>query len=299
MPKKIQSSDKRALTDFERNKLETDVKKCDLASLTTHLQKAKDALDNESVLELLRLAIRQQTRPLGMGESEDPVAQIVEHILQLQDTAGERYLNAEDLALPATKYGDANSNIITSCVSRGNPAVVAVLLRFGADAQIPFNNGYTIAMLAAMRGNTEVLRVIVNYLNIDGINAVSTNRKTTALMEACGSDNKVGAEECVALLLQKGADVNHKNKDGQTALDIAKANNNGAAVRLIQDAVSGDALEKGTRKRASSSFDFAAKNESRRRSVFDRLTRKKEVQAEGLGDSDPEAPTTKRHSRKR
>jgi ankyrin repeat protein len=82
--------------------------------------------------------------------------------------------------------------------------------------------------LAALEGHQDVVKLLVSDkgVNLDASNFGSW----TALMYACQNNQK----EIVDILIKNGADVERKNKDGKSAIDIAQAAGNQEIVKLIQ-----------------------------------------------------------------
>jgi ankyrin repeat protein len=61
------------------------------------------------------------------------------------------------------------------------------------------------------------------------VDALDKNNNT-ALHYAAG----YGREDCVELLLKNGAAVTLRNLDGKTPIDVAKLNNQAAALKLLE-----------------------------------------------------------------
>jgi uncharacterized protein len=99
--------------------------------------------------------------------------------------------------------------------SRGDAALLEVLLDNGADANEPLPLGRRPLMLAARSGVVEAARVLLDH-GAD-VNAKETQRGTTALMQAADQ----GHADVAALLIEHGADVAARSapirRDGRTA----------------------------------------------------------------------------------
>jgi ankyrin repeat protein len=119
---------------------------------------------------------------------------------------------------------------IEDFIRGGNPAVVTLLLKAGADAGARDNEGFTALMYAAMYNKDPgVFSALINA-GAD-VNARSDYGRT-ALMHAVASKN-VGA---VSALVASGADVNVKDNDGETVLNLARENGNAEVVSILEKA---------------------------------------------------------------
>ena len=97
---------------------------------------------------------------------------------------------------------------------RGNSEVAKVLLNGGANLNAVSNDGWTALMFAAWEGHAEVAELLLS--SGANLNAVS-NDGWTALIRAA----QRGHAEVVKMLLSAGADVNAKDEKGWTALYTA------------------------------------------------------------------------------
>ena len=102
--------------------------------------------------------------------------------------------------------------------SRGDLAVATRLLEAGAAPGFADDNGYTPLHFAAQERHAAMVSLLlVHHANPSAADVHGNNPLWTALMHARGQ------QECVALLLQAGADRHHKNKAGRSAYDMAVA----------------------------------------------------------------------------
>lgn len=95
---------------------------------------------------------------------------------------------------------------------RGQTEVVRWLLDHGAQLN---HLGWTPLMYAAINNRLDIARILIGR-GAD-VNAVAENGTTPLMMAA-----REGHQQMVHLLLEHGADVNHKTKFGYSALELAR-----------------------------------------------------------------------------
>jgi ankyrin repeat protein len=115
------------------------------------------------------------------------------------------------------KYGDDALSLASSC---GRTEIVKLLLDAGADINRDLN-GYSAIKCAAYNNHAETVGLLLDRGATDGGGAL--------LMAS-----QRGHAETVRLLLNRGIDVNTKNTQGKTALELARENGKTAVVDLIQ-----------------------------------------------------------------
>lgn len=113
-----------------------------------------------------------------------------------------------------------------------NWQAIFCLLNNGADANIPDPNNTTILLWAAEQNNLEAVKVLVKKTS--NINTVDSIAGMTPLMWA--SYNEHDNPQIVQVLLDNGALVNIKAKNGSTALSWAMKKGNTATVALLKQA---------------------------------------------------------------
>lgn len=121
---------------------------------------------------------------------------------------------------------NAQGNDFINAVDKGDVAQVKAQLAAGADVNARNANGLTALQVAALHGNLDVVRILIDS-NAD-VNA-KTSTGVTAIMAASVSGN----EELVKMLLAAKADVNAKRDDGITALRIASQNGELGVVKIL------------------------------------------------------------------
>lgn len=111
----------------------------------------------------------------------------------------------------------------------GQLEVVRYLISAGADVNATSNalGLGTPLIYAASSDRTQVMQYLID--NGARVDARTPARQETALMWAAGR----GHVEAANLLIESGADTGLKNKDGQTALDIARETNREPVIELL------------------------------------------------------------------
>jgi ankyrin repeat protein len=148
---------------------------------------------------------------------------------------------------------------LASAVYEGAGKVVTILLKHGVDLEKKIDGGsYTALQIAAMYGQTEIVSELIehganrDYISPSGHTAVSTafaNRKfdTAKVLIKAGANIRLTAfsssflvraaesddAECVALLIQKGANVNQPDHTGVTPLMAAARSNSKHVLALV------------------------------------------------------------------
>ena len=110
-------------------------------------------------------------------------------------------------------------------IRNGHTAKVSALLKSGADPNQRHEMGATALMYAAAFSTEECVRILLDAGA--EVNGSSGNNGATALIWGTGDSAKV------RLLLERGAAVNAKTKDGTTALVTAVRHGNTDSVRLL------------------------------------------------------------------
>lgn len=146
----------------------------------------------------------------------------------------EKGMTALIMAVHPSHWMDIHSSCtLADDLNYDNIQFVKLLLSAGADAST--ENGKAALIMAAREGHAEVVRVLLdagadpNAANSDKTPVrMAVSGKTTLMMAA-----EAGHAEVVRVLLSAGADPNAVDKEWNTALDIAKANNHSEIVRIL------------------------------------------------------------------
>ncbi|XP_006862130.1 PREDICTED: ankyrin repeat and SOCS box protein 14 isoform X3 [Chrysochloris asiatica] len=130
-----------------------------------------------------------------------------------------------------------SSSILVEAASGGNPDSVALLLEYGADANIPKNSGHLPIHVAADRGHLLALKTLVPVTDFASIKQSGISPIHCA---AAGAH-----PECLELLIQAGFDVNfmldqrickHYDDQRKSALYFAVSNGDLSSVKLLLSA---------------------------------------------------------------
>jgi ankyrin repeat protein len=110
--------------------------------------------------------------------------------------------------------------------------VDALLRNANPDVNARSASGATPSLLAAAKGFHDCLNALLYFGNADA--TIACNQQTTALHHACRA--KTGSEQCVRMLLSRGASVNAVDARGCTPAHLAANNSNVACLQLLVDA---------------------------------------------------------------
>jgi len=170
------------------------------APLAKHLESVVELLESKRGLDW-ELELRQAQPPLVSAAGRDDLPE-VRRLLE-----GGTPVTASDSILGTTA--------LLAAAGHGYVEVVRLLLSHGADVNAR-SGGWTPLPLALSRGVApEVARLLVAHGA--NVNAREPDLQRTALMMAAAA----GELELVRAMLEKGADVNARDSEGKTALDVA------------------------------------------------------------------------------
>ncbi len=117
-------------------------------------------------------------------------------------------------------------NKLLSAIKDNDYDAVAQLLKQDVDVCVRDEYGHTLLMIAAINGNTEIVRLLIE----DGAGVDQEDeRSRTALIYAVLKNQR----EAVELLIEEGADVDHIDFEGLTALSHAMQQGNHEMANLL------------------------------------------------------------------
>ncbi len=120
---------------------------------------------------------------------------------------------------------------------RADPALVAMLLRWGVDIDARNTKQNTALMIAARSGAAELVEILLRHgAEID----LRGHGRCTALMAAAAA----GQRYVVARLLRAGADTDLRDRDGENALALARAHGHETIVALLESRDTGGFLSR-------------------------------------------------------
>jgi len=132
----------------------------------------------------------------------------------------------------------------------GNTEMAALLLERGADITVKNNDGQTAAMVAEQNKKQELAAMLSKVSDMPGsvdVNALARStvlsermnpylsdlQKGTNINDLLGRAVREGHSDVVAALIDKGANIEGKNKDGNTALLVATQEGKTDVVKLL------------------------------------------------------------------
>lgn len=128
---------------------------------------------------------------------------------------------------------------LLNAVSTGDPQLVRMLLRHGANPSLGSNDQQTPLIIAAHHGYVEIVQLLIAAGA--NVNASEARYGFTALSSAA----KEGHGYIVGILLAAGADSHALTKDGQTALQLASMHNRQDVIRILQKNDNGQSKDSG------------------------------------------------------
>lgn len=198
-----------------------------------HLEMAKRWREQRALDEIVA-AIRNLDESRALNLTQSPTLKhrfardraVLAHVLALMMGAGNdsllKYVEREVLSDPAlakvrSRYG---RTLLHDASAQGHVAMVELLLRLGSDPNVETSGGHTPLYCAAnecgVNGGGDIVRALVRAgAHVD---ARSDSKKCTALHMAA----RRGHTEIAQALLECGADINVRDRAGDTPLRRAK-----------------------------------------------------------------------------
>ncbi len=109
-----------------------------------------------------------------------------------------------------------NWSPLMCAVKGGSTQAVELIIQHGHAMDMEFKEhpGYTAFLLAASRGEAEMVKVLMKH----GCNLNATDNNNNTALHLAAATNNI---QCVSLLLEKGLKLEEKNNQGSTAILIA------------------------------------------------------------------------------
>ncbi|MEM6909999.1 MAG: ankyrin repeat domain-containing protein [Verrucomicrobiota bacterium] len=126
--------------------------------------------------------------------------------------------------------GEGQRTVLMQASFNGHSEVVRLLLKAGANVAHRDAARRTSLMYACTGDNMDTIRLLLRHGA--EVNAVDGEEQFSPLMYAAAE----GLASVVSLLLEKGADPEHRDRDGDTAADFARRAGHLAVAKLIEEA---------------------------------------------------------------
>lgn len=120
-----------------------------------------------------------------------------------------------------------NNSALHTAIANDHTEVAKILINKGASLENIGEDQESALFVATTTNNAALMKLILKKQK--SLLNTPDNEGTTPLMEAA----KYGTKETIEVLLKAGAKKDLKNKQGQTALDIAQENKNEDAIKLL------------------------------------------------------------------
>ena len=134
-------------------------------------------------------------------------------------------LEAPDIKINARK--DDGASALFSAAQDNFPGIVALLIKRGADVDLPLDDGTLPLSIAAKHGNVEVVRLLLQVADIQ------VDQPTGGGVTALCVSSQFGHKEVVSMLLEKKADPNIANIMGVAPLHVACLKGHTAIVEML------------------------------------------------------------------
>jgi methionyl-tRNA formyltransferase len=127
-------------------------------------------------------------------------------------------------------YFDWYETLFDGCVEENYELVKSCLIHID-NLEITSKNGWTALMMAAYYGQIDICKLLLER----GANVNATNYKgTSVFMYAKNNASKTSKTTILELLLDYGALLEHKDKEGLSVIDYANIENNPLIIKFIE-----------------------------------------------------------------
>lgn len=149
-------------------------------------------------------------------------------------TVRDSYSKTKEIVALLLEHGaDVNAKTVfgfTPLMVARDKEIASMLVESGSDIHAKTKENGTVLYQACMNGHPDVVKYLLEKGAVSDINIADDFAKWTPLIAAVNVDNI----EIVKLLLENGADVNHRDKINSTALKYAKIRGNKDIVKLLK-----------------------------------------------------------------
>ena len=129
-------------------------------------------------------------------------------------------------------YTSNSYSILAKAIDIGNEDVVRLLINNGARDRVDSKYEMNSIMRACRKGTIGIVRKLLKYEYGTGLDLKDINGYT-ALHFSC----EQGDSDIVAMLINAGAKLTHKNKEGYTPLDIAIRDKNDTVISVLLETI--------------------------------------------------------------
>lgn len=174
-------------------------------------------------LEAVEILLNAGAKPNKLISGCSPL-----YIACMRDNPEVAQLLLENGAKPNVATPDMSTPLL-SASRNNNKETIKLLLKWGANPNVVDNSGQSVLLLAARDGNTELVDAIIEARKVD-LNIISREADRMTPLMAATQANHI---EIVEALVNAAAEMEIKNRFGQTALSIAAQRSPQEIVRTL------------------------------------------------------------------
>ena len=205
-----------------------DVNIADNRGLTPLHHAIKDEGDASRTTEVLRLLLQRDDIKVNL-RNRDGETPLMRAVTKRSESAIKQLLDREDVDANATKHGKI-SPLSWAARQGWDTTAQQLLTRHDINVNNKDARGRTALMEAAVSGNEAVMLMLLKRkdIDVDGKDVEGATALTLVIFQDSwltdtDVNEEVQSEELVRMLLDRGANVNHVNGNGETPLSLAVA----------------------------------------------------------------------------